>query len=296
MKPFSFLFLCLFTITVCYGYRYPRVSSHQTVRSHQTIKAVKENISTKDSVDDVWVSRRKIIRTTLKPIVKKQIENQLKENLKEKPEESSVETDEKKDKKPTGLLVSAFFIAISATVLRLGGRTAFINMLGLDFVTGSGIKTQVNDFVGFFQSMGTTSEFGLIFLGWLAAKALCIDALTIILALSSGVLFGGIFEGTAVSVVCSSTASLCIFFLSRYFLREKSELEIARRPAYRAVDRACAKDGFKTVFTLRLSPILPIPIGAYNYLYGATSVSPLDFFAGISLGSIKPYLLDSYLG
>ena len=62
------------------------------------------------------------------------------------------------------------------------------------------------------------------------------------------------------------------------------------------MDRACAKEGFKTVFTLRLSPLLPIPIGAYNYLYGATSVSPLDFFAGISLGSVKPYLLDSYLG
>ena len=84
--------------------------------------------------------------------------------------------------------------------------------------------------------------------------------------------------------------------MNRYFLREKSEIEIARRPAYRAVDRACAKEGFKTVFTLRLSPLLPIPIGAYNYLYGATSVSPLDFFAGISLGSVKPYLLDSYLG
>ena len=27
-----------------------------------------------------------------------------------------------------------------------------------------------------------------------------------------------------------------------------------------------------------------------------TSVSALDFLAGISLGSIKPYLLDSYLG
>lgn len=90
--------------------------------------------------------------------------------------------------------------------------------------------------------------------------------------------------------------SNCRLSYYRYFLREKSEKEIARRPAYRAVDKACAKEGFKTVFTLRLSPLLPIPIGAYNYLYGVTSVSPLDFIAGISLGSIKPYLLDSYLG
>jgi SNARE associated Golgi protein len=91
-------------------------------------------------------------------------------------------------------------------------------------------------------------------------------------------------------------ASLAVFYASRYFLRERTEQEIAKRPAYRAVDRACAKEGFKTVFTLRLSPLLPIPIGAYNYLYGVTSVSALDFIMGISLGSIKPYLLDSYLG
>ena len=50
------------------------------------------------------------------------------------------------------------------------------------------------------------------------------------------------------------------------------------------------------VFTLRLSPILPIPVAAYNYVYSITSVSTLDFLMGITLGSIKPYLLDCYLG
>jgi len=34
----------------------------------------------------------------------------------------------------------------------------------------------------------------------------------------------------------------------------------------------------------------------YNYLYGASSVSVFDFLAGITLGSIKPYFLDCYLG
>lgn len=37
-------------------------------------------------------------------------------------------------------------------------------------------------------------------------------------------------------------------------------------------------------------------IGAYNYLYALSSLSPVDFFLGISIGSIKPYLLDAYLG
>ena len=197
---------------LCDGYR---PSPSAGVHGVSVVRAVKEDIAFKRRDDDIWTSRRKIIRSTLKPIVKRQIEkkNKVFEKAAENPEEKSVENEGKK--KPTGLLVSAFFIAVSATVLRLGGRTAFVNMLGLDFVTGSGIRTQVNDFVEFFHSLGETSQYGAFFLAWLAAKVLCVDAFTIVLALSSGVLFGGIFQGTAVSVVCSSTASLCVFFLSR---------------------------------------------------------------------------------
>jgi hypothetical protein len=184
-------------------------------RLRQTVKG-ESSFQTRE--DDIWTSRRKIIRSTLKPIVKRQVERKktaMEKALNNADEDTANDDIEKKKKKPTGLLVSAFFIAVSATVLRLGGRTAFVQMLGLDFVTGSGIKTQVNDFVGYFQSLGDVSQLAAFFFAWLAAKALCIDAATIVLALSSGVLFGGIFEGTAVSVICSSTASLCVFFLSR---------------------------------------------------------------------------------
>ena len=57
-----------------------------------------------------------------------------------------------------------------------------------------------------------------------------------------------------------------------------------------------AEDGLKAVLTLRLAPILPIPIGLYNYVYGVSSIPYLPFAGGIFLGSLKPYLLDSYLG
>ena len=213
----SALILCLSASSVdCYAHQ---TSKGYCIRSTVCIRnAVKDDYSVKSREEDIWTSRRKIIRSTLKPIVKRRLERDEKARQSDKvalnESKENVEESTKK-KKPTGLLVSAFFIAVSATVLRLGGRTAFVQMLGLDFVTGSGIKDQVNDFVAFFNSMGDTTQYAAIFLAWLVAKALCIDALTIVLALSSGVLFGGIFEGTAVSVICSSTASLCIFFLSR---------------------------------------------------------------------------------
>ena len=62
------------------------------------------------------------------------------------------------------------------------------------------------------------------------------------------------------------------------------------------VEKVVARDGLKAVLTLRLAPILPIPIGLYNYVYGVTNVPIGQFAGGIFLGSLKPYLLDSYLG
>lgn len=213
-KHFFLISLTLLSFVIsCNAYR--PTATRQWALTRKVKLAVKDDYSLQKRDDDIWTSRRKIIRSTLKPIVKRQIERKETAVEKAKTRVAKDDGEEKEKKKPTGLLVSAFFIAVSATVLRLGGRTAFVQMLGLDFVTGTGIKTQVNDFVDFFHSMGDVTQYAAIFLAWLAAKAFCIDAATIVLALSSGVLFGGILQGTAVSVVCSSTASLCVFFVSR---------------------------------------------------------------------------------
>lgn len=64
----------------------------------------------------------------------------------------------------------------------------------------------------------------------------------------------------------------------------------------RGLARVVERDAFKTVFVLRLSPILPLPLGAYNYIYGVANVSAAAFIPATFLGSLKPYLLDSYLG
>ena len=220
---------------------------------------------------DIWTSRRKIARSTLKPILKGKLEKRQQQSLtpvivSDQNSGEDVMDQKKKKKKPVGLIISAFLIAITAAVLRLGGRAGFISFLGLDFIADSNIKNQVSDFVTYFQTIDGTVQLAVFFLAWLGAKAFCVDFFTVILAFSSGVLFGGILQGTAVSVACSSGASLCVFLLARYFLREQTEKEIQRRPAFRAVERAVAREGFKTVFTLRLSPLLPIPIAAYNYL------------------------------
>ena len=67
-------------------------------------------------------------------------------------------------------------------------------------------------------------------------------------------------------------------------------------PSLRGLEKVVAEEGLKAVLTLRLAPILPIPLGMYNYVYGISNVRYFDFAGGIFLGSLKPYFLDSYLG
>jgi hypothetical protein len=160
-----------------------------------------------DSDNDVWSVRRKIMRVALKPAVKRRLDTIAKVE--------SGELVPSKTKTPGGLVLAATLISISAIVLRLGGRVAFVQLLGLDFITDSSIKNQVDNLLSTFQDLGRSTQYLLFFCCWLVAKTFCIDVATVVLAISSGVLFGGLAEGTLASVGCSSAASLLIFVVSR---------------------------------------------------------------------------------
>ena len=133
---------------------------------------------------------------------------------------------------------------------------------------------------------------------WTAVKVLCFDAAGIALALSSGILFGGVIQGAVASAAAATVGSSVAFALAKLDtpVRRKALDLLEEYPSLRGIERVVAEDGLKAILTLRLAPILPIPIGMYNYLYGVTKVPFLSFCGGIFLGSLKPYLLDSYLG
>ena len=72
-------------------------------------------------------------------------------------------------------------------------------------------------------------------------------------------------------MLTSATIAASIsFFIGRTFLRSWAQKFIAGSPKWRAIDKAIAKEGFKVVLLLRLSPLLPFAIS--NYIYGVTSV------------------------
>lgn len=242
-------------------------------------------------------SRRKTIRSTLRSAESQRnyrIDNGL------VPEIDEITGKPLKSDSKLALSLSAFVIAAGAVTLRVGGRAALVSGLGLDFANGNPeLKENMDQFLSFASSLGDGTEALLFVLAWTVVKVFCFDAGGIVLALSSGILFGGVIQGALFSAFAATIGSSVSYFLAKVDspVRKKALELLNEYPSLRGIEKVVAEDGLKAVLTLRLAPILPvIPIGMYNYIYGVTNVPFFDFAGGIFLGSLKPYLLDSYLG
>jgi uncharacterized membrane protein YdjX (TVP38/TMEM64 family) len=197
------------------------------------------------------------------------------------------------------LNVTAFVVAAGAVLLRYGGRAALVSTLGLDFANDNPeLRDGLEYVLEYASSIGPYNEILLFVLAWTFVKVLCIDAGGVVLALSSGILFGGVWQGAILSSFAATFGSSVAFGLAKLDtpFRVKALEVVEKYPSLRGIERVVAKDGLKAILTLRLAPVLPIPIGLYNYVYGVTNVPYAQFAGGIFLGSMKPYLLDSYLG
>lgn len=80
----------------------------------------------------------------------------------------------------------------------------------------------------------------------------------------------------------STLAAAFAFLIARHFGRSRVEELIRRDERFAAVDRAVGRQGWKVVFLLRLSPV--VPYAASNYLYGVTAIR------------FRPFLLSSWIG
>ncbi|KAH8064249.1 phosphatidic acid-selective phospholipase [Aureococcus anophagefferens] len=179
---------------------------------------------------------------------------------------------------------TAFGVVVVALVLRFGGRAALLQVLGLDVAADTEIAQRIDDFVAWSHSFDVIPGYEdatllLLYCGaFIVAKVGCVDPLTFALAISSGVLFGGVVNGALVATACATIGSSVAFGLARYGrprLREKLLVLVRRDAKTRALERAVAERGFVTVLVLRLAPLLPIPIGGYlcrNQIFNPTSM------------------------
>jgi len=101
---------------------------------------------------------------------------------------------------------------------------------------------------------------------------------------------GGLLVASPASVLAATTA----FLLGRTILRSWIRRKIARSPKARAIDRAVARNSFKLILLLRLSPV--IPFNVLNYALGLSDVSLGRYIVASFVGMLPATWLYVYLG
>lgn len=114
--------------------------------------------------------------------------------------------------------------------------------------------------------MGTA---GMLLYGAFYVVAALLFAPGVPLTLAAGFLFG-VGRGLVLVSAASTAAAAIAFLLARRLARSRVERLARRNARFAAIDRAIAREGWKVIVLLRLSPLLPF--GLSNYLYGLTPV------------------------
>ena len=140
----------------------------------------------------------------------------------------------------------------------------------------------IRDWAGAFQAR--LAELGaagtLLFAAVYVVAALLLGPVWL-LTIVAGLTYPLPFAIALVSAV-STFAAAAAFLIARHFARRRVEALAAGNARFAAVDRAIASKGWRIVFLLRLSPL--VPYGVSNYFYGVTAVR------------FWPYVLSSWIG
>jgi uncharacterized membrane protein YdjX (TVP38/TMEM64 family) len=152
-----------------------------------------------------------------------------------------------------------------------------------------------------------TSRWALLLVEWVhatGAKGVIVYALVYvaatllflpgsILTAGAGFAYGPLWGMLLVSPV-SVMASTLAFVVGRSVARDLISRRMEGHPRFSAIDAAIRESGFKVVFLLRLSPILPFNL--LNYALGVTRVRLRDYVTASWLGMLPGTFLYVYLG
>ena len=152
------------------------------------------------------------------------------------------------------------------------------------------IRQSVASFQGWIAALGPAGM--LVFAAAYVASGLLLGP-TWLLTLVAGLTWGVAAGLPLVSAVSTLTAALA-FLIARHFARARVEAYARRNATFAAIDRAVALKGWRIVFLLRLSPV--VPYAASNYLYGVTAVRFGPYVLASWIGMLPVTLLYVYLG
>ena len=90
-----------------------------------------------------------------------------------------------------------------------------------------------------------------------------------ILTVGAGVVFG-LVRGFVIVSISATLGATAAFLVGRYLARGWIAGKIEGHPKFKAIDEAVAREGWKIVALLRLSPV--VPFNVLNYAFGVTRV------------------------
>ena len=111
--------------------------------------------------------------------------------------------------------------------------------------------------------------------------------------LAAGAAFGAIW-GILIAVGSSALSATAAFLVARYLLRDAVTRRANKHRLFKQLDRAVAKDGWKVVAMMRLTPILPFAVK--NYFLGLTRIRLVPYAAATAAGMLPGLLVKVYLG
>jgi uncharacterized membrane protein YdjX (TVP38/TMEM64 family) len=111
--------------------------------------------------------------------------------------------------------------------------------------------------------------------------------------LAAGMLWG-VGWGTVAVSLGRGLGSAATFLIARRITRRWLARRMASDPRFAAVVQAIGKEGFKTVFLLRLCPLFPANV--LNYALGITPVTFRAYVGATLLGMLPRTLLIAYVG
>jgi uncharacterized membrane protein YdjX (TVP38/TMEM64 family) len=131
----------------------------------------------------------------------------------------------------------------------------------------------------------------LFVLAYIASTVLALPGS--VLTLAAGFAYGPVW-GLAVASPASVAGATAAFVLGRTLLRDWASRLVASSSHARALDAAVAREGFKLVLLVRLSPLFPFNI--LNYVLSLSNVSTRDYVAASAIGMLPGTALYVYLG
>lgn len=164
---------------------------------------------------------------------------------------------------------------------------------GGGFAPFAAIQTWLSNALDWVDSLGPLGPIAFIAIYIISTVALIPGSL---LTLGSGAIFG-IVQGSIYVFIGAMIGLTMAFLVGRYVARDWVAKKIEGNKSFSAIDDAIAKEGYKLMFLIRLSP--GFPFGLLNYIMALTKISLKDYIigaTGILPGTIMYVYFGSLLG